>query len=84
MFALVALERQPLQINLKCDPERAIALREEYDGSIVAGYHMNKTHWNTLFIDQLPTHFIVELINHSYQLVVDKLPRKIKEELHNL
>ena len=84
MFALVALERMPPQINLKCDPERAIALREEYDGIIIAGYHMSKTHWNTLLLERLPTQFIMELIDHSYNLVVDKLPKKVKQELRQL
>lgn len=81
MFALIALERMPPQINLKCDPERTIALREEYDGIIIAGYHMSKTHWNTLFLERLPTQLIMELIDHSYKLVVDKLPKKVKQEL---
>ena len=45
MFALVPLERIPSQANLKCDPERAIELRESYDGKITAGYHMSKVHW---------------------------------------
>jgi len=84
MFALIALERMPPQINLKCDPERAIALREEYDGIIIAGYHMSKTHWNTLFLERLSTQFIMELIDHSYELVVDKLSKKVKQELMQL
>lgn len=84
MFALIALERVPSQVNLKCDPERAIELREEYDGVIIPGYHMSKKHWNTVYMEQLPTNFIQELIDHSYQLVVDKLPKKIKEELSRL
>ncbi|MEO0572771.1 MAG: MmcQ/YjbR family DNA-binding protein [Bacteroidota bacterium] len=84
MYALIALERVPFQVNLKCDPERAVALREEYDGVIIPGYHMSKTHWNTIYVEQLPPHFIKELINHSYQLVVEKLPKKTKEELSRL
>ena len=84
MFALVALERIPSQVNLKCDPERAIELREEYDGSIIPGYHMNKTHWNTVFLEPLPSHLILELVDHSYQLVVDKLPNKLKAEFKAL
>ena len=81
MFALAPLERIPSQVNLKCDPERAIALREEYDGVIIPGYHMSKVHWNTLYLEQLPADLIMELIDHSYQLVVDKLPKKLKEEM---
>ena len=81
MFALVALERAPSQVNLKCDPERALALREEYDGIIIPGYHMSKKHWNTLYLDQLPPLFLKELIDHSYDLVVSKLPKRIQAQL---
>ncbi|MEM8927036.1 MAG: MmcQ/YjbR family DNA-binding protein [Bacteroidota bacterium] len=84
MFALIPLERIPSQINLKCDPERAIELREEYDGIIIPGYHMSKTHWNTLYIEQLPSKFLKEMVDHSYGLVVAKLPKKIKETLLDL
>ena len=60
-------------LNLKCDPERAIELREEYP-AIQPGYHMNKVHWNTVMMDgSLSQKLILELIDHSYQLVVDKL-----------
>ncbi|MCJ7466790.1 MAG: MmcQ/YjbR family DNA-binding protein [Maribacter sp.] len=78
MFALVPLERFPSQANLKCDPERAIELREEYDGIIMPGYHMGKVHWNTLFLENLPTQLIIELVDHSYDLVVSKFPKKLK------
>ncbi len=81
MFALVALERLPSQVNLKCDPERALTLREEYDGIIIPGYHMSKKHWNTLYLDQLPPLFLKELIDHSYNLVVSKLPKRTREQL---
>lgn len=81
MFVLSGLERIPHEINLKCDPERAIELREEYDGLIYGGYHMNKKHWNTVVIDQLPTPLIIEMIDHSYDLVVSKLPKRLKESL---
>jgi len=84
MFALVPLERLPFQINLKCDPERAIGLREEYEGLIFPGYHMSKTHWNTLYVEQLAPNFVIELINHSYDLVIDKLPKRIKNEYDRL
>ncbi|WP_127142189.1 MmcQ/YjbR family DNA-binding protein [Flagellimonas marinaquae] len=84
MFALVALERLPLQCNLKCDPERAVELREQYDGVIIPGYHMSKTHWNTLFVEQLPPKLIIELIDHSYDLVVASLTKKLQQELQNL
>ena len=84
MFALVALERLPPQCNLKCDPERAMELREEYDGDIIPGYHMSKKHWNTLFLDNLPANLIKELIDHSYDLVVSGLTKKLREELSNM
>tara|TARA_R110002167_G_scaffold25714_22_gene89047 strand:- start:3486 stop:3845 length:360 start_codon:yes stop_codon:yes gene_type:complete len=84
MFALVPLDRSPSQANLKCDPERAVVLREEYDGAITPGYHMSKVHWNTLFIENLPPKLIAELIDHSYDLVASKLTKKLKDELDAL
>ena len=84
MFALVPLERLPSQVNLKCDPERAIALREEYEGRIVPGYHMSKVHWNTLFIENLPHPLMKDLIDHSYDLVVSKFTKKLKAEFDAL
>ncbi len=78
MFALVPLERIPSQVNLKCDPERAIQLREEYDGIVMPAYHMSKTHWNTLYFEQLPSNVLIELTEHSYQLVVAKFTKKVK------
>lgn len=84
MFALCALERKPPQVNLKCDPEKAIELRETYDGKIIEGYHMSKIHWNTLFLDDLSTKLIEELTSHSYDLVVAKLTKKQQQELSEL
>lgn len=81
MFALAPLERLPSQVNLKCDPEQALELRGAYDGVIIPGYHMSKVHWNTLFLTQLPEVLIRELIDHSYDLVVSKLPKKQKSVL---
>ncbi|MGB7394113.1 MAG: MmcQ/YjbR family DNA-binding protein [Pricia sp.] len=81
MFALCALERLPSQVNLKCDPDRALELREEYDGLIIPGYHMSKTHWNTLYLDSLSPELISELVDHSYDLVVAKLTQKQKTAL---
>jgi predicted DNA-binding protein (MmcQ/YjbR family) len=77
IFALFALEEVPLRINLKCEPEKAIELREAFE-QVVPGYHCNKKHWNTIVIEQLPVKQIIEWIDHSYQLVWDKLPKKIK------
>jgi predicted DNA-binding protein (MmcQ/YjbR family) len=69
-------------VNLKCDPEKAIDLRERYDG-ITPGYHMNKKHWNTLATDgRVPPRLFFELIDHSYELVVAGLPKKDRAKLH--
>jgi len=84
MFALSGLERVPSQVNLKCDPERSIQLREEYAGTIIPGYHMSKLHWNTLILEQLPPNLILELIDHSYDLVVSKFTKKLKAEFDTL
>ncbi len=84
MFALAPLERIPSQVNLKCDPERAISLREEYDGVIIPGFHMSKVHWNTLFLAELPADLIMELTDHSYDLVVSKFPKKIRSAWEEL
>lgn len=81
MFALCALQRFPSQVNLKCDPERAIELREAHDGTIIPGYHMSKVHWNTLFLEDLSPKLILELIDHSYDMVVAKFTKKLKAEL---
>ena len=84
MFALSGLERTPSQVNLKCDPDRGIELREQYDGIIVPGYHMSKIHWNTLFIESLPPKLVLELVDHSYDLIVAKFTKKLKEEYDGL
>ncbi len=81
IFALSGLERIPPQVNLKCDPEWAIELREAYDGTIISGFHMSKKHWNTVELNQLPSNFMKELIDHSYDLVVKGLPKKIRYQL---
>lgn len=85
MFALTSLDRIPLQASLKCDPERALELRETYGGSIMGAYHMNKTHWNTLFLEEkVPLKLIRELIDHSYDLVVAGLTKKLRTDLEGL
>ncbi len=84
MFALAGLDRIPMQINLKCDPEYALELRDEYE-DIIGGYHMSKKHWNTVVIEgDLEDKFILELIDHSYDLVVNAFSKKKKLELENL
>jgi len=75
IFALTDLEGD-LSINLKCDPERAVQLREQYP-AIIPGYHMSKKHWNTILIDgSVDNDLLLELIDHSYNLVVSGLPLK--------
>ncbi len=82
MFALTSLQNWEAgnpSINLKCDPEKALELRAEFEG-IVEGYHMSKKHWNTIFINKdVPDRLILELINDSYTLVWNSLPKKIRE-----
>ncbi len=80
MFALTNLKGD-WSLSLKCDPERAIELRETYP-AIQPAYHMNKTHWNSVYMDgSLPAKLVLELVDHSYRLVVDKLPLKLKTHL---
>lgn len=68
-------------VNLKCDPERAVELREQYPG-ITGGYHMNKQHWNTVLTDgSVPNKLLLELADHSYDLVRASLPKKVREGL---
>lgn len=81
MFALLSPDDIPASANLKCDPSRALELRDQYD-AIQPGYHMNKRHWNTLTLDgSLPAALVRELAAHSYQLVAASLPRKTREAL---
>lgn len=76
MFLLVALDAQPLQFNAKCDPDKAIELREEYS-CILPGYHMNKKYWNTVIVDgTLSTKQLKEFIDDSYNLVSAKAKSK--------
>ncbi|WP_394906917.1 MmcQ/YjbR family DNA-binding protein [uncultured Mesonia sp.] len=89
MYALIGLEKWEAgnpAINLKCDPEKAIELRERYPDEIYGGYHMSKKHWNTVVINgpHLTQKKILHFINHSYELVVSQLTKKQKEELSKL
>ncbi len=81
MFALTGAGNVPPTVNLKCDPERGIELRERYP-AVRPGYHMNKRHWNTVTLDgSIPAAELREMIDHSYALVVASLPKKIRTEL---
>lgn len=76
MFAATGLDEERFRVNLKCDPERAQQLREEHH-QIIPGWHMNKKHWNTVYFeDGLEDALLLELVDHSYSLVVSKLPKK--------
>jgi predicted DNA-binding protein (MmcQ/YjbR family) len=78
-FLLTGLERTDLQFNVKCDPDLAVELREEY-ACVQPGYHMNKKHWNTIVVDgSVSIKKLKEWIDHSYDLVTESLPKKNKE-----
>ena len=81
IFVLTNLESVPLRVSLKCDPERAIELREQYPDKITAGYHLNKKHWNTVLLESLPLTLIKEMIQLSYDQVLTKVPKKERELL---
>jgi predicted DNA-binding protein (MmcQ/YjbR family) len=75
MFALLALDEVPPRVNLKCDPDLALELRDRYE-QVRPGYHMNKKHWNTVLLDGvIPEKEVKEMIDHSYDLVVESLPK---------
>ena len=81
MFALVNIRSADASVNLKCDPERAVELREHHP-EIMPGYHMNKKMWNTVSLTgALSEALIRELADHSYTLIVESLPRKTRLEL---
>ena len=81
MFALVPLGQAPGSISLKCDPDRAIGLRARYPG-ITPGYHLSKRHWNTVTLDgSVPDEEVLELIDHSYDLVVAQLTKAQRAQL---
>ncbi len=80
IFALIGLDDVEFKVNLKCDPEYAIQLREQYD-EIVPGYHMNKKHWNTIKFDgKLSDKLLIELVDNSYDLVFAKLSKILREQ----
>ena len=80
MFAMISLS-DPDNINLKCDPEKAIRLREEFS-CVEPGYHMSKKHWNTVYFNrEAGDKLLKEWIDDSYDLVVASLPKKLKDQL---
>ncbi|EAQ49919.1 MmcQ/YjbR family DNA-binding protein [Leeuwenhoekiella blandensis] len=88
MYALSSLmswENGEPRINLKCDPEEAIFLREKYPESVLPGYHMNKQLWNTVVLNgELTPIQVLQFIDDSYTLIVNSLTKKLKEELKRL
>lgn len=80
IFAIIDIELFE-SVNLKCDPERALELREKFVG-IVPGYHMNKKHWNTVSFDgSVPDNLILELVDHSYDLILKSLPKSTRDSI---
>jgi predicted DNA-binding protein (MmcQ/YjbR family) len=81
IFLLMSLDSQPLQFNVKCDPEKAEELREAYS-SVIPAFHMNKKHWNTIIMNgQVNSKLIREMVDDSYSLVVRSLPLKERKKL---
>ena len=79
MFALAALDEVPPRVNLKCDPDLALELRDRYE-QVTPGYHMNKKHWNTVELSGgIPESEMRKMIDHSYDLVVKSLPKSTKK-----
>ena len=84
MFALIPLDNDLLSISLKCNPEKAIQLREQYP-VVTPAWHFNKKHWNSVLVDgSVEVEKIKEWVDHSYDLVVSGLTKKLKEELKGL
>ena len=82
IFLLLSLDEAAVNFNVKCEPEKAIELRDEYPDVITPGYHMNKKHWNTVLIGTgAPEGQLRELIDHSYELVRASLPKAAKATL---
>ncbi len=84
MFALIKVEGDIQRINLKFDPALALELRRQYE-SVEPGYHMNKQHWNTVYLDEsVPDEEILKMVDHSYDLVVNGLKKSEREQLSSL
>jgi predicted DNA-binding protein (MmcQ/YjbR family) len=80
-FALAPLDEVPARVNLKCDPDLALELRDRYE-EVRPGYHMNKKHWNTLELGgAIPEAELRQMIDHSYELVVKSLPKAVRAKL---
>lgn len=86
VFLLVGLDQESdLRFNVKCDPAYAVELREQYEQTVIPGYHMNKKHWNTVYVNrQLSNQQLQQLIVDSYTLVLHSLPKAVQGEIENL
>jgi predicted DNA-binding protein (MmcQ/YjbR family) len=81
VFLLTGLDEEQLRFNVKCDPDKAVELREQFS-CVLPGYHMNKKHWNTIVVDgSVSVAQLKEWITDSYQLIVESLPKKLRDEL---
>ena len=72
IFLLMGLDNVETSFNVKCDPDKAIELRDEYPDNILPGFHMNKKHWNTVVLHGLKSFLVKEMIDHSYELLQPK------------
>lgn len=84
IYLLTDIKTTPLKINLKCNPDKALYLREQYKDTVLPGYHMNKKHWNTVIIDgSISDNEIYKMIDESYSLVYKGLNRKQQEQFNS-
>lgn len=84
MFLLISLDSQPPRFNAKCEPEKAIGFRENYS-CVLPGYHMNKTHWNSIICDGTANKTLIkQWIDDSYHLIVKSLSKKLQQELQEM
>ncbi len=81
-FAFVSWQSNPIFVTLKCDPKKAIEIRKKYPG-VMPGYHMNQTHWNTLYLDNeyIPDELFLQWVHESYQSVIQELPGFLKNRI---
>jgi len=85
IFALTSLDSEEARVNLKCDPDYAVELREQYPEGVIPGYHMNKKHWNTVILQNgLDNSLVRKLVDLSYDLIVASLKKSEKEALQSL
>lgn len=80
LFAISDLDASPISVSLKCEPELAVQLRASHP-SITPGYHLNRRHWNEVRVEELPDEMVRDLVEDSYDLVVEGLPRRERERL---